>query len=374
MTKKIKILQVIRPAAGGMKEHVLSLINNLDKFKYEVLAACPADSPTYQDLQRDGIKVFPININGELSLRGDWQSISQLTQIIRKEEIAIVHSHGSKAGLVARIAAKRAGAKNVFTVHGTIFHEHFSPIKKKIFAKVEGVLAGLTHKIITVSKSLKDDLIQLEGVDTSKIAVIYNGVPTKKFNLNIDRDQKRADLDLKVTPKLIVTVARLASQKGLQYLLDAVESIENQDFQLAIVGDGPLLAELSQQAKDLKITDKVKFLGHRHDVPEILKAADIFVLSSITEGLPLIVLEAMAAQLPVISTIVGGVPEIIENEINGLLVKPKVPEELKIAIEKLLLNNELARKIAGRGYETVTNEFDLEIMVNKISQVYDELV
>lgn len=372
---KIKILQVIRPAAGGMKEHVLSIIKGIDKNVYEIVAACPEDSPIFQELTELGIKVYPVNIKGELSLKGDWQSIKSLKKIIIEEKIDLVHSHGSKAGLVARIAAKRAGVKNVFTVHGTIFHEHFSNTKKAVFAIVEKYLANITDKIITVSQSLKEDIIRLENVQDDKITVIYNGIPTQKFNIQLDKNEKRKELGLNTKGKVIVTVARLAPQKGLNYLLEAIKLIpqENRDLQLVIVGDGPLRKELEGQAKELCLTEYVKFLGHRKDVPEILAAADIFVLSSITEGLPLIVLEAMSANLPIVSTIVGGIPEIIRDGENGLLVQPKDILGLSKAMGSLLNNNKLALKLADNGNSMALKYFDLKLMLEKICDVYNSV-
>jgi len=371
---KINLLQLIRPAAGGMKEHLCDLVANLDRGMFKIMVACPPESAIAQDMAALGIEVIPLNIKGELSPGSDWQVIKELRSILRDRRIDILHAHSSKAGLVGRIAALLAGTPViVFTVHNFIFYDHMSTLKKKIYAWAERILAHPTCAIITVSRALRDGLIQAEGIDPGKIVTIYNGIDIKPFEAPVDKDEVRRKLNLGPGP-VIGTVARLAPQKGVSYLVEAALRVvqDYPDARFLIAGDGPLLPELEQQAAGLGISDNIRFLGYRDDIAQLLAVLDVFVLPSVTEGLGLTVLEALAAGCPVVATAVGGIPEIVEFGQTGLLAQAKDSGDIAKQILYLLNNPDEAARMAATGKAMIKEKFALEPMVRSTTRVYLE--
>ncbi len=369
---KINLLQLIRPAAGGMKEHLCDLVANLDRERFNILVACPPDSAVAQEVAALGIEVIPVDLKGEISLRSDLKVIRQLVAILKERRIDLLHAHSSKAGLVGRVAAILAGTPAiVFTVHNFIFYDNLSSLKKRLYAIAEKVLAYPTNTIITVSNALRDGIIKTEGINPEKIVTIYNGIDIHPFEETIDRDGVRQILKLGPGP-VIGTVARLAPQKGICYLVEAAARVvkEYPEAQFLIAGDGPLLPELEQQAADLGVKDNIRFLGYWEDIAQLFVVMDIFVLPSVTEGLGLTVLEALAAERPVIATNVGGLPEIVHLGQTGLLAQVKDPGDLAKQILYLLNNPGEAERMAVTGKALVKEKFALETMVRATTKVY----
>lgn len=369
--ERIKILHVVRPAEGGMKEHLVSLAKNTDQNKFKVMVACPEGSSTYDELVKAGIEVFPFSIVGQLNPKRDWRSIRQLITIMKKVRPHIVHTHSSKAGLVGRIAAKMTGVPIVFmTAHNSIFYDNLSLKKKLLFAYTEKMLALGTDKIIAVSEALKDEILTWEKINPAKITVIKNGIDVEKFQISVDKIKICQELDLKPDLPIVGTVARFAPQKGLTYLIDAIAMINNTDAQFLIIGDGPLREDLEKQVQKLGLTNKIFFAGLRRDIDHLLPVMDIFVLPSVTEGLPLTILEAMAAARPIVATAVGGIPEVIIDKKTGLLIPSKDADKLAQAIKQLLEDNTLARTLANNGFALVDKEFNLNLMVKNTTDMY----
>ncbi|RYD02072.1 hypothetical protein N752_26850 [Desulforamulus aquiferis] len=283
------------------------------------------------------VKVIPIPLVGELSPAKDYAATSILIRHLHNTRTSIMHAHSSKGALVGRVAAAIARTPVViFTAHNSIFYEEWPEWKKRLFASVERFLARFTDRIITVSDALKQELIEREGLQGKHITTIYNGIDVSRFETKNDLMTIRKSMDIPELGPVIGTIARLASQKGLSYFLKAASLLKDYQVNFLIVGDGPLMEALQKEAVDLGIQNRVTFAGRREDIPEIMSIIDIFVLPSITEGLPLTILEAMAAGKPVVATQVGGIPEAIVQGKTGLMVPPKDPEALAVSLAGLL--------------------------------------
>ncbi|MCS5696345.1 glycosyltransferase family 4 protein [Desulfofundulus thermocisternus] len=369
--RRRKVLHVIRPAKGGMKNHLISLLSLGDKNFFEPLVACPPGNMA-REIKEMGIKVFPIPLVGEISPRSDWRVVRQLVDILTAEKVTILHAHSSKAGLVARIAARIARTPVVFmTVHNSIFYEFWPSWKKTIYALGEKFLARYTHRILTVSEALREELLIKEKLPPEQVITIHNGIDPALYSDEVDRLEVLRSLSLPPSGPLVGTIARLAPQKGLANFIQAAAILcSKHQVNFMIVGDGPLRKALEQQANFLKLNGRLFFTGERKDIPRILAAMDVFVLPSITEGLPLTVLEAMAAGKPVVATRVGGLPEIVLDGETGLLVPPQDPRALAQAIEHLLLKRKEAEEMGQRGRKRVIRFFTVEAMVRKIEEEY----
>lgn len=372
---KIKILHVIRPAAGGMKNHLINLLRHTDKNKFSVSVACPPSTALWDELYQMGISLIPIPLVGEIAPSKDYATIRTLVKYLHQSRTTIIHAHSSKAALVGRIAGIIARTPViVFTAHNSIFYEEWPRWKKKVYATVEKLLARFTDRIITVSDALKQELIEKEEISLRQLTTIYNGIEIEKFNKECDKEEIRKNLRLPPSGVVIGTIARLAPQKGVTYLLKAASLLKEYSITLLIVGDGPLRQQLEKEALDLGLGNRVIFAGMREDIAEIFAVLDIFVLPSITEGLPLTILEAMAAAKPVVATRVGGVPEAILEGKTGLVVPPKDPEALAVALAGLLGEKERLVRMGKNGLIHVNDKFTVTLMVEKTLDLYNQLL
>lgn len=369
---RIKILHVIRPAAGGMKNHLVSLIKHASRELFEPMAACPPGEMA-DELSALGIKVHRVPLTGELSLVNDLKAVLAIRKLLVRNGINIMHAHSSKAGLVGRLAARMAGTPAVFfTAHNSIFYESWPEWKKNLFATAERLLANNTRHIIAVSGALRNELLEREKIHRQKVVTIYNGIDPAPFNVRQDREETLRSLGI-AGGRVVGVVARLAPQKGVLYFIRAAARLsELQGVSFIVAGDGPLRVELEEEAANLGLKDKLFFLGYRGDVDKILGCLDLLVLPSLTEGLPLIILEAMAAARPVVATTVGGIPEAVLDGVNGLLVPPGDVDALALAVGKMLENRGLAQSLGEAGRRRVLEMFSLEEMVKKTERLYLE--
>lgn len=372
---KIKILHVVRPAAGGMKNHLLNLVRYTDNTRFEVAVACPPNSPTWNEFSEMGVKLVPIPLMGELSPAKDYAAVRSLVKYLLQSGTTILHAHSSKGALVGRLAAFIARTPVViFTSHNSIFYEEWPQWKKKLFAGVERLLARFTDRIITVSDALKQELIEKENLPSKQITTIYNGIEADKFNSKVDTMAIRRSMNIPELGPVIGTIARLAPQKGISYFLKAASLLKDYQVNFLVVGDGPLRQTLEQEVVELGLQNRVIFAGQRENIAEILATLDIFVLPSVTEGLPLTILEAMAAGTPVVATRVGGIPEAISEGKTGLVVPSKDPEALAVALAGLIGERDKLVRMGSNGQKCVNEKFTVNIMVEKTMQLYKHLL
>jgi glycosyltransferase involved in cell wall biosynthesis len=227
-------------------------------------------------------------------------------------------------------------------------------------------------KIICVSEATKKFSVEKRGISAAKLITIPYGVDLAKYRLD-KNSKKKTDLALKANDIVVGTVARLHPQKGHQYLITAAAEVVERypNVRFVFVGDGILRAELERLVDNLKLKDKILFLGFRHDVDELLHTFDIFVLPSLYEGLPNVVLEAMACGKPVIATAVDGSPEAITDGVSGILVPPKDSDALSKAILHLLENKKMRVEMGKKSRKKVTDYFSLEKQMQQFQILYD---
>lgn len=365
-----RVLQVIRPAAGGMKNHLLTLVRAAVP-SYEVLVACPPGDLA-AEAEAAGAKAFPIPLRGELNPALDARCMYYLARMVRRFRVDLVHVHGAKAGLVGRPAARLGGGCGVvYTVHNSILYEDWPAWKRWLLARAEAHLSRLTDRIITVSNDLRRELTEREGIEASRILTIYNGIDPERFEVGSEaRMGIRREMGLPWDIPVVGTVARLAPQKGITYLVRALALLREHvpDVHGVVVGDGPLRATLEHEAEECGAP--VVFTGYRTDIPSLMAAFDVFVLPSVTEGLPLIVLEAMASGRAVVATAVGGLPEAVAEGETGLLVPPRDPEALCAALQFLLNAPGGTARMGAAGRERVRRMFTSERMIQETLEVY----
>jgi glycosyltransferase involved in cell wall biosynthesis len=310
------------------------------------------------------VQIFPCN--GRL----DKKTIRMIKDYMDKAGVQILHSHNYKSNFYAWRALSGNNIRWVVTNHG----RRFGP-KLMLYNLLDGFVVRRADRVIAVSKQIARKL-KLARIDSQKICLIENGVSLDRFQKKIASDSMRESLGIKKDVPVVGTVGALTEEKGHLYLLKAIPMVV-QKFQEAIflfVGDGSERPGLEKEASCLGIKDNVIFAGMRNDIPEILSILDVFVLPSLNEGLPMALLEAQAARIPVVATRVGAIPDVLEDRITGILIPPKKPQAIAEAIIMILSDRKTTLEMAGKGFERVRDNFSSEKMANKYLCLYRELL
>jgi len=378
---KINLLYVItKLELGGAQKHVLDLVRGIPKEKFN-LSLFTANSGLLVDEAGGipGLRLYRSRfLNRNLNPLLDLFTFIELCIYIRKNKIDIVHTHSSKAGILGRIAARFSGAKIiVHTVHGWSFHNYQNKIVYWFCVLAEKICASFTDRIVVVSNwdrdlGLKYSLARKEKYSLIRYALNYADFKVRDRRLDFRKKLGLNDSDLAVT-----MVACFKPQKSpLDFIRLAKlvkDEVPNTKFILA--GDGVLHSRISHLIKRLNLEREIILTGWSYDIPLILAASDIFVLTSLWEGLPISVLEAFASGLPVVVTDTGGIHEVISHGQTGYLARPKDVDTIKQFASKLLKDNRLREKIGLASFEYITKEdFSLNNMVANIKNIYCDLL
>lgn len=354
---------------GGAERAVFEIVSNLDPNRYNITVCCLKRWGAIADsLKKLGIRVVFLKEFIHTRIMENLQLLYHLTLLMKKEKIDIVHSHLVGANLLSRFAAFLAGVPVVVCNIHTL--EVWYP--RRLF------LDGLTHFLvdgyIAVAEAVKDYTLHHSIIPEKKITVIPNAVDPKKVEPG-DSSKKKQELGFKPEDVIIGTVARLSEEKGIDYLIKAAKILSREfpHLHYLIVGNGPLERELKRMTADLGLVRNIHFLGLQEKATEIMDAFDIFVLPSIYEGLPVVLLEAMALSKCIVATRVGGIPEVVEEGRNGILVNPKNESNLAQAIRELLLNKEKRILMGKTSRERAEKEFNIQKIVLRISDLYQTL-
>lgn len=361
---KLTILYLVRPAEGGIKSHILTLLSGISSPVFRPILVCPSDCSLFSEAQNKGIEVIPMELPGDFSPVKDFWAVLNLRRILRRVKPDILHIHSAKAGLIGRSAVMpmRTRPKIVLTLHSFVFDERVGTRKRGIVRRIERSLAGSTDRFIAVSRALKDQLVSEMGLDSDKIAVIHNGI---QFSEVLPKP--------KTETALIGTVSRLAPQKGVDCFLQAAALVKKKfpEARFAVVGDGPFRESLEKLAGELGVG--VEFMGFRSDALSIVRSFDVFVLASTWETFGLTVVEAMSQRVPVVASRVGGIPEIIDGSTTGLLAEPGNAEDFAVKICSLLEDEESASRMALAGREFAAANFNSDRMVSETQALYQGL-
>jgi len=366
----MRILYVVTAAQfGGAVVHVLQLMEHMVKQGHSVGVVAAPNPRLMKKAKKLCVRLFP-NPHFVRPVRPgeDMRALWPVFRTVRKFNPDLVSAHSTKAGFAARLACAILHKPVIFTAHGWPFTEGRSVWKRKFLALAEQLAARATMKIICVSKHDRDLALQFRIAPNDKLVVIHNGMDPKPF-LGADGSQVRQKLRLDDT-LLLTMVGRLVHQKDPFTLFEACRILRGQ-FKVLLVGGGDLRTKVERFIHKSGLKHTVILAGERSDVPEILAASDIFVLSTNWEGLPRSIIEAMMAGLPVVATRVGGVPELVEDGVTGLLVPPKDPDALAEALQKLIADPELRRRMGEAGREKALKEFTLDRMLRETEKVYE---
>jgi glycosyltransferase involved in cell wall biosynthesis len=380
----IKVMRVIaRLNIGGPAIHTILLTAGLDPARFEstlVTGVAAEYEGNMLDLAaQKGVQPLVIpELGREISPLKDWGALIKLYRLFRAQHPHIVHTHTAKAGTVGRLAARLARVPIVVhTFHGHVFHDYFGPLQTRVFIGIESFLASLSDRIVTVSEGQRRELTAYGVASPDKIAVVPLGFELDALlHCESLRGQLRRELGISEGMALVGIVARLAVIKNHRLFLDAARLIveAGQEAMFLVVGDGELRAELEAYAAKLGLAERVIFTGWRHDLPRIYADLDVVALSSLNEGTPVSLIEAMAAARPVVATEVGGVSDIVLDKESGYLVQSKSAEGLAKGIVDLLRAPDRARKMGLAGRAAVHPKYASETLLANVERLYLELL
>ena len=331
-----------------------------------------------EEAKKNGVKVIalPTMVRSIRPVK-DLKALISLVRLIFNEKPDIVHTHSSKGGILGRLAARIAGVPNIIhTPHGHVFYGHFGAFASKIFLWIEKIFSRFTDRMVALTDGEKDDYINLSVCPPEKLLKIHSGVDVEKFmHANGDRVQKRRSLGLDQNEAVIGFVGWLLPIKGPDYLLKAMDYVwhRHPEASLILVGKGDMDVDLRAEALKKNGNGKVKFLGWREDIDEIMPLFDMLVLPSLNEGMGRVLVEAMAAGKPVVASRVGGIPDLVRHDVTGYLVPPADEKALAEGIKKLLDDPEKAKQMGQRGKEHC-RQFSLEAMVEKLDNLYSDIM
>ena len=355
---------------GGLEKKLYDLVSRIDSEHFRVSVCCLKRGGYWKDAFIDlGVPFY----EGLLKHKFDVFAYPKLLRVLKKEKIDLVYTLPHPNSILFSSMAKTAGwtRRVVVSVHGT-GGPHGG---KMIRGYLKPVLGGV-DRFIAVANEHKRYLVDEENLDADKVVVIYNGVDLDKYHPGNARAEVAADLGIHTGERIVTTVASLNHYKGIDVLLRAASRIcsEFDDVRFVIVGGGPDRGTLERLVADLGIGGRMTFAGIRMDVDEVLRLSDIFVLPSRTEAFPNVILEAMASGLPVVSTDVGSVAELVDNEKNGIRVPSENDEQLASAIRRLLADPGAARAYGAEGRRIVEHKFPLARMCSERERLFADLL
>jgi glycosyltransferase involved in cell wall biosynthesis len=345
---------------------LVQLARHLDRSAFELHAACfYDDGPVRGQLESLGVRTYNLSLPCEWDLRAVWR----VRQLIRSLRADLVHTHLLRADLYGGAAARWAGVPAVSTVYAI---GAFARARRRLSDPLlDAASAALPTHVIAVSEAVRRDCIERLRMNPRRVTVIHTGIEPPARIEPGEAEHCRAEWNVSVDAPLVLTLARLSYEKGVDTLIDAATILHEgrPQARFVVLGDGPDRSELQRRIDERRATSVVMLAGFRQDVWPALAASDIVCLPSKSEGMPNVLLEAMAMGRPVVATAVGGIPEAVIDGQTGLLVAPADPRGLADALRRLIDDRELARRLGEAGRATVERRF----LAHDVAACYGEL-
>jgi len=372
-SKRRKILYMITKGNfGGAQRYVFDLASNLPSDKFDVVVAFGEGETLAEKLKDRNVRTIGIpSLRRDINLGKEILAFFQIIKIIKDEKPDILHLNSSKIGGLGALAGRITGVKKIiFTGHGWAFNEERGGLSKIIITILHWVTILLCHKTITVSKKLEAQIGKFPFVK-NKIIQIYNGIEEIKF-LGKEEARRRIAPNIKF-PFWIGTISELHKNKGLDFMIEAFSKIcaEFPNTVFVVIGEGEERENIQKLIKKHNLENRVFLLGFIKNAAQYIKMFDIFSLTSRTEAFPYAPLEAGMARLPVIASWAGGIPEMISNTENGLLVRVGETSELSLSLSRLILDNKLRENLGENLSQTVRKMFSFTKMIENTKVLYE---
>lgn len=365
--------RVVNKTGGGPDKTILNSPRFLREHGYDAICAYMRhpDDPGFAELEKRArhwqAPLVAIDDRGP----ADWKILNRFQQVCTKYDPRIWHGHDYKSNLLGLVTRRHHPMSLVTTVHGWGVQRTW---KTPVYHAIDRLCLRFYDLVICVSQDLFDTCVRL-GVSRVRCHLVPNAIDTLEYSKPATQT---GDQGGGSDPQRLVigAVGRLSREKGFHLLIEAVHELvgEGLDLELQIAGEGGIRAALEDQIGRLGIAGRVKLLGYQPDMPDFYRGLDAFVVSSLSEGLPNGLLEAMAFELPVVSTRCGGIPSVVEDAENGLLTQPGSAAGLATGIRRLALDSELRCRLGGAARATIVRDFSFEQRMRKIRTLYDQVL
>ena len=365
------LLIYYEPRSSGQTTHVLSLARFLDQDRYQITVVLPTHLQHCEPaFLQTGVKVVLLPLR---KLFWPFSSVIALIRLIRDGKIDVVHIHSQEMGLIARPLVWLAGARNIIYTPQTI---DIRQIRwNLLYSFFERVLANITKVIVSVNEVDRLRLSQW-GIPSQKITTISNGIEIDAVNFKVDPNQLCSSLGIEMGKPLVMQVGRLSEQKNPLDFVEGAALVSRvlPEVQFVLVGEGPLEREVVAHIRSLRLENRVRLAGWLPEASRLMAGADVVTLTSLWEGTPYSLLEAMANCKPVVSTSVNGCVEIVEDGVTGFLVPPKDPAAWADRVVTLLSNPTLAATMGQQGRQRVQEKYSIHKMIRKLDILYSQMI
>ncbi|PIU60622.1 MAG: hypothetical protein COS85_23525 [Armatimonadetes bacterium CG07_land_8_20_14_0_80_59_28] len=381
---RLRIAQVMEATTGGTRRHLVDLVTHLDRGQFDVSVVCSnlRDSAFDEDIDRFremGVPVHIIPMVREISMSKDLVSLQKLANHFRNTEYDLIHAHSSKAGVLARWAARLVCGddrpKVAYSPHVFPFLMRTSRLKRFVFRQAERLSALHTDHWIAVSQTDSRAALDAGICKPEQVTLIHNGVDLTRFPESPSKSAARARLGVADDRFVVGCVGRLTKQKGQEYLLRALPEIAAQvmDVCVVLIGDGEDRPMLEKLARRLRVEEHVVFAGYQPQAEHLYPGMDIFLLASLWEGCPYTLLEAMYSRVPAIATDIEGNREVVEDAKTGLLIPPASPKALSQAVIGLHNSPEKREALGATAQQCVREFYTVDRMVKETGRLYTRL-
>lgn len=368
---KIKIMHLLTPlTVAGAERVVLNIAKNIDYERFDIHLCVfvnyeQNDNSFLSEVEKLKLKIDIVRLYKVFEIK----QVSQVSYLLKKHNIQILHTHSHRADITGFLASRFLSIKIISTLHGWTS----STGRVKVYEALDRIFLKRFNRVIAVSEEIRETLLKL-GLRSDRVVTMHNSLDFDAYDTTADGTGFKSEFGLDGCEFLIGFLGRLSVEKGCRYLLLAVKELlrDRKDFKLVLVGDGPDRKKLEELMFSLGISDHVVFCGYRDDVSSFYKAIDVFVLPSLTEGIPISLLESAYFEIPFVATSVGGVSEMFDG--IGLLVRSCEPVSLSEKIS-LLLENKQQSKIYGKSLrEYVLKKGDPKLWSKSLESLYCELL
>ena len=371
--RRLKILYLqLALGVGGAEELRLTVLKYINKEKYDIRLCCLVEKGEIgKEIEKLGFRVDVIGTSERLS---NILSFFPIFAYLKQNKFDVVQTSLPTPNLYGRVAALFTRVPYIIAEEHS-YYERYNRYLGYLFRMINKVLVRHTHRIISCSDAVKQRVAKEEKVSEDHFLTIHNAIDTKKFVANCSKKESRIKLGLNPDMPVIGFIASLAPRKGHIYLFQAMRLTlySYPELKLLIVGEGPLRRKLEVFVQQSHLGNSVEFMGSRRDIPQLLKAMDIFVSPAIKEAFGINLIEAMYSEVPCIATNVGGIPEVVRDGVTGILVPQADPQALARAIKELLDKPELAKKYGEAGRRRVLENFTADKYIEKLENLYDGL-
>jgi glycosyltransferase involved in cell wall biosynthesis len=366
-------VRVVSGSGGGPDKTILNQPRFLEPAGYRNVCAYmyPPEDPGFEQLRLKAraweAPLVAVPDRGPW----DWRVFPELLRVCRRERVQVWHGHDYKSNALGLLLRRWWPMRLVTTVHGWVKHTRRTPL----YYRIDRFCLPRYERVICVSPDLEQECLAL-GVPAERCALVENAIDVEEFSRQRSVEEAKAQQAMSPGRLVVGAVGRLSAEKGFDLLIRAADRLlaGGIDLDLLIVGDGDEQPRLQELIGQLGRGDRIRLLGYRADLRGLYEAMDCFALSSLREGLPNVLLEAMALEVPVVATRIAGVPRLIGDGVNGLLVNPGSVDELAGALGRVLLDPDLRGRLGRAGRETIETRYSFAARMDRVRDIYDELL